>query len=71
VALAKKNTTFKIVPNRNHTNELAMNVYDKASAEDIHAGLRVASKKLLGRDLLPKGLLPATPKQGERSESAA
>jgi len=35
--------------------DLAMNVYDKASAEDIRAGLRVVSKKLLGSDLLPKG----------------
>lgn len=40
--------------------DLAMNVYDKASAEDIRAGLRVVSKKLLGSDLLPKDLLPAT-----------
>jgi integrase len=51
--------------------DLAMNVYDKASAEDIRAGLRVVSKKLLGSDLLPKDLLPATPKQSERDESAA
>jgi len=51
--------------------DLAMNVYDKASAEDIRAGLRVVSKKLLGSDLLPKDLLPATPKQGESDESAA
>jgi site-specific recombinase XerD len=51
--------------------DLAMNVYDKASVEDIRAGLRVASKKLLGSDLLPKDLLPATPKQPEGSESAA
>ena len=28
------------------------------------------SKKLLGSDLLPKDLLPATPKQSERDESA-
>ena len=48
-----------------------MNVYDKASAEDIRAGLRVASKKLLGSDLLPKDLLPTVPKQPEASESAA
>ncbi len=48
-----------------------MNLYDKASAEDIRAGLRVASKKLLGGDLLPKDLLPATPKQPETDESAA
>jgi len=51
--------------------DLAMNVYDKSSPEDIRAGLRVASKKLLGSDLLPKDLLPATPKQGESDESAA
>jgi integrase len=51
--------------------DLAMNVYDKASAEDIRAGLRVVSKKLLGSDLLPKDLLPATPKQPEADESAA
>lgn len=51
--------------------DLAMNVYDKSSPEDIRAGLRVVSKKLLGGDLLPKDLLPATPKQGEGSESAA
>jgi integrase len=51
--------------------DLAMNVYDKASAEDIRAGLRVASKKLLGRDLLPNDLLPTTPKQPEEGESAA
>jgi hypothetical protein len=40
---------------------------DKASAEDICAGLQVASKKLLGSDLLPKDLLPATPEQDERA----
>jgi hypothetical protein len=40
--------------------DLAMNVYDKASSEDIRAGLRIVSKKLLGSDLLPKNLLPAT-----------
>ncbi len=51
--------------------DLAMNVYDKASAEDIRAGLRVASEKLLGRDLLPNDLLPTTPKQPEEGESAA
>ena len=51
--------------------DLAMNVYDKASAEDIRAGLRVVSKKLLGSDLLPKDLLPTTPKQSERDDSAA
>jgi len=48
-----------------------MNVYDKASAEDIRAGLKVASKNLLGGDLLPKDLLPSTPKQAEGSEGAA
>jgi len=32
-----------------------MNVYDKASAEDIRAGLRVASKQLLGSDVTTKG----------------
>jgi hypothetical protein len=46
--------------------DLSMNVYDKASAEDIRAGLRVVSKKLLGSDLLP-----VTPKQADGSESAA
>ena len=51
--------------------DLAMNVYDKSSAEDIRAGLRIVSKKLLGRDLLPKDLLPATPRRGERDKSAA
>jgi hypothetical protein len=50
---------------------LAMNVYDKASAEDIRAGLRVASKNLLGSDLLPKDLLPTAQKQSETDESAA
>ena len=33
---------------------LAMNVYDKASTEDIRDGLRVVTKALLGSDLLPK-----------------
>jgi integrase len=51
--------------------DLAMNVYDKASTEDVRAGLRVVSKKLLGSDLLPKDLLPATPKPNKGSESAA
>ena len=51
--------------------DLAMNVYDKASDEDIRAGLKVASRKLLRSDLLPKDLLPSTPKQSEGSESAA
>jgi len=51
--------------------DLAMNVYDKASAEDIRAGLRVVSKKLLGNDLLPKDLLPTTPKESGAGESAA
>lgn len=49
--------------------DLAMNVYDKASAEDIRAGLRLASKKLLGSDLLPKDLLPSSLKQAEGGES--
>lgn len=44
--------------------DLAMNVYDKASAEDIRAALKMASTKLLGSDLLPKDLLPSTPKPG-------
>jgi hypothetical protein len=48
-----------------------MNVYDKASAEDIREGLRVVSKKLLGSDLLPKDLLPATQNQSDTGESAA
>jgi hypothetical protein len=47
-----------------------MNVYDKASAEDI-LGLRIASKKLLSSDLLPKDLLPTAPKQSTADESAA
>ena len=51
--------------------DLAMNVYDKASAEDIRDGLRVVTKKLLGSDLLPKDLLPATQKHPEGNESAA
>jgi len=51
--------------------DLAMNVYDKASPEDIREGLRVVTKKLLGSDLLPKDLLPATPKRPEGSDSAA
>jgi len=51
--------------------ELAMNVYDKSSPEDIRAGLQIVSKKLLGSDLLPKDLLPATPKQADGGESAA
>src|SRR5579862_1223885 len=51
--------------------DLAMNVYDKASVEDIRAGLSVASKNLLGSDLLPKDLLPTAQKQSERDESAA
>lgn len=51
--------------------DLAMNVYDKASAEDIRDGLRIASKKLLGSDLLPNDLLPTAPKPPEGSESAA
>jgi len=51
--------------------DLAMNVYDKTAPEDIRAGLRVARQKLLGRDLIPKDLLPRTPKPGERNENAA
>src|ERR1700730_9321863 len=35
--------------------DLAMNVYDKASTEDIRAGLRIASKKMLGSDFATKG----------------
>jgi integrase len=46
--------------------DLAMNVYDKASAEDIRDGLRVVTKKLLGSDLLPKDLLPAAKDEPER-----
>jgi hypothetical protein len=30
----------------------ALNVYDKASTEDIRAGLKVASKELLGSDAI-------------------
>jgi hypothetical protein len=41
--------------------DVAMSVYDKASTEDIPAGLRIASKRLLGSDLLPTDLLPTTP----------
>ena len=51
--------------------DLAMNVHDKASAEDIRDGLRVVTKKLLSSDLLPKDLLPAAPKHPEAGESAA
>jgi integrase len=51
--------------------DLAMNVYDKASAEDIRAGLKVVSQKLLGSDLLPKDLLPTTPEQPVGNEGAA
>jgi integrase len=51
--------------------DLAMNVYDKASPDDIREGLKMASRKLLRSDLLPKDLLPSTPKQSEGSESAA
>lgn len=51
--------------------DLAMNVYDKASVEDIRAGLKVVSQKLFGSDLLPKNLLPTTPKADEDGESAA
>lgn len=55
---------IKDTPGHSKVN-LAMNVCDKASAEDIRAGLRVVSKKLLGSDLLPKNLLPSTPKPGD------
>jgi len=48
---------------------LAMNVYDKAGPENIAARLRLAGKKLLGSDVLPKDLLQSTPKQAEGSES--
>ena len=48
--------------------DLAMNVYDKASAEDIRAGLRVACKSLMGSDLLPKNLLPAAQNQSDTDE---
>jgi hypothetical protein len=51
--------------------DLAMNVYDRSSAEDIGAALKVVSQKLLGSNLLPKDLLPSTPKPDEGSESAA
>jgi hypothetical protein len=51
--------------------DFAMNAYDKANAEDIRAGLRVVSKKLLGSDLRPEDLLPATQKAGKGSESVA
>lgn len=50
--------------------DLAMNVYDKASTEDIRAGLRVISNKLLSSNLLPKNLLPATPEQPDGNEGA-
>jgi len=48
-----------------------MNVYDKATPEDIRAGLKVMSQKLMGSDLLPKDLLPATTEEPEGDESAA
>ncbi|HEX6805269.1 MAG TPA: tyrosine-type recombinase/integrase [Terriglobales bacterium] len=51
--------------------DLAMNVYDRATADDIRDGLRVVTKALLGSDLLPRDLLPSAPKQSEGSESAA
>ena len=51
--------------------DLAMNVYDKSSPEDIRDGLRVVTKKLLSSDLLPKDLLPSTPKPNEGGENAA
>ncbi len=37
----------------------------------VKAWVWVVSKKLLGSDLLPKDLLPASPKQPEEGESAA
>ncbi|HWY52820.1 MAG TPA: hypothetical protein VNZ03_00050 [Terriglobales bacterium] len=37
----------------------------------VRAGLRVASKNLLGSDLLPRVLLPTAPKESEAGESAA
>jgi hypothetical protein len=43
-----------------------MNVYDKASAEDIRDGLRVVTKALLSSNLLP-----TAPKQPDGSKSAA
>jgi hypothetical protein len=43
----------------------------RAHPVDLRAGLRMASKKLLGSDLLPKDLLSATPKQPEAGDSAA
>jgi len=51
--------------------DLAMNVYDKSSDEDIRAGLRVVSKKLLGSDLLPNDLLPSAGKQPQSNQSVA
>jgi hypothetical protein len=48
-----------------------MNVYDKATADDIRAGLRLASRKLLGSNLLPKDLLLTAQKQSKADESAA
>lgn len=47
-----------------------MNVYDKASTEDIRDGLRVVTKALLGSDLLLKNVLQAGAKQPDRNESA-
>ena len=46
--------------------DLAMNVYDKATPQGTCAGLKVVSQKLLGSDLLPKDLLPTTPKETDR-----
>jgi hypothetical protein len=51
--------------------DLALMLHDNAGAEEIRAGLKVVSHKLLGSNLLPKYLLPATPKPPERDESAA
>lgn len=51
--------------------DLAMNVYDKASAEDIRDGLRVVTKALLSSNLLPNDLLPSAPMPPEGNESTA
>jgi len=51
--------------------DLAMNVYDKASAEDIRDGLRVVTKALPSSDLLPEDLLPTAQKQSEAGENVA
>jgi hypothetical protein len=56
---------------RSHQSRPAMNVYEKASAEDIRAGLRVVSEKLLGERLATKEFATTTPKQSPKTESAA